>query len=73
MNRKITKDELIKLSNDELIKITKDRAIDIHMYNGSFAQLCVNDFKGLDNIGYYYVTQTEIQIPLNNVEYIEII
>ena len=69
----ITKDELKSMSNERLIELTKGRAVDIYKYNGSFAELCINDFLGFDSNRQNFVTRTGISIPFNTVTSIEII
>ena len=73
METTIEKNKLKNLSNEELTELTRNHAVEVHMYNGAFTQLCVNDFKGIEPAGKYYVTMTGIIIPVEVVKCIVII
>ena len=73
MRKRYTREQLMNYSNEEILEKTKDRAVDIHLYNGHWSQLCVNDLLGFDSENLSFKTRTGISIRLQDVDYIEVI
>jgi len=73
MRTKYVKGQLMKFSNEEILDRTKGRAVDFHLTDGRWTQLCVNDLQGFDEEGSFFYTKTGIRLNLQDIDYIEII
>lgn len=73
MRTKYVKGQLMKFSNEEILDRTKGRAVDFHLTDGRWTQLCVNDLQGFDEEGAFFYTKTGIRLNLQDIDYIEII
>ena len=72
MRTRYTREQLMKYSNDEILKNTKNMAIDFHLNNSHWLQLCVNDLHRFDCANGCFYTRTDIKIRFQDVDYIEI-
>lgn len=73
MEKKYTREQLMKFSNEEIMEKTKGKAIIFHLIDGRLTQLCVNDLQWYDEEVSFFYTKTNIKINLQDVEYIEVI
>ena len=72
MSTKYTRKQLMSFSNEEILERTKGRAVDFHLTDGRWSQLCVNDLQGFDIENGYFYTRTDIKIRLQDIDYIDI-
>lgn len=73
MRTKYTREQLMKFSNEKLLEKTNGKAVDFHLNNGHWTQLCVNDLQFFDTVNCCFYTRTEIKILLQDVDYMEVI
>ena len=73
MRKIIEGKELNALTNELFWELVKDHSVDIHLYDSSCKQLCINDLLGLDITLMSFVTRTGIKIAKEDIDYIEII
>lgn len=73
MKIRYIREQLSKFTNEEILERTKGRVVDLHLNNGHWTQLCVNDLQGFDNEGSYLYTRTGIMIRLQDLDSIEVI
>ena len=72
MKIRYIREQLSKFTNEEILERTKGRAVDLHLNNGHWTQLCVNDLQGFDIENGFFFTRTDIKIRLQDVDYIDI-
>lgn len=72
MGTKYTREQILRFSNEDFLKLTKGKAVDFHLIDGRWSQLCVNDLQGFDIENGYFYTRTDIKIRLQDVDYIDI-
>lgn len=70
---KIKKEDLRNMLNERLVEMTKDKGVDVHLYNGHWTQLGVNDLTGFDASLSSLITRTGIRIAFNEIDYLEVI
>lgn len=73
MRIKYTKEQFIRFSNEEILEKTKGQAVDFHLNNGHWSQLCVGDFLGLESESGNVYTRTGIKMRLQDVDYIGVL
>jgi hypothetical protein len=72
MVTKFTREQLMRFSNEDILKIANGKAIDFHLTDGRWTQLCANDLQSFDSENGCFYAKTNIKIQLQDVDYIEI-
>lgn len=73
MIKKYTREQLMKFSNEEILEKTNGKAVDFHLTDGRWTQLCANDLRSFDSENTCFYARTDIMIRLQDVDYLEII
>lgn len=73
MVTKFTREQIMRSSNEEILEKTNGKAVDFHLIDGNWTQLCVGDLACFDSESGCFHTKTGIKIRLQDVDYIEVI
>lgn len=73
LRTKYTRKQLKNISQEEILNNIIGKAVDFHLSNNEYFQVCANDLKEYDKNNQLFQTRTGINISILDVDYLEVI